>query len=138
MSAKSPVKMLNRSLPALIVDDSRVMCEIMCKILKQVGFGQVEYTTEALEALSRLKAKRYGLLLTDLQMNPISGIDLIRLIWADSEIPAIPTIVTSADRVDIARTLIDAEREMADAYVLKPFTAETLHRKLSEVFGEEG
>jgi two-component system chemotaxis response regulator CheY len=130
------MKVLDRVLPALIVDDSRTMCEIMSRVLGQIGFAEVEHATEGFDALFKLKAKRYGLLLTDLEMNPISGPDLIKLIWAEKEIPPLATILTSSNRHSIAKAVSDSERTIADIYILKPFTAEILDRKLRETFGD--
>lgn len=131
------MKALDRSLPALVVDDSRTMCEIMCRILKQAGFPDCDFSLEGIDALARLKFARYGLLMTDLNMNPISGPDLIRLIWADKDIPPIPIVLTSGNHHGVARAVIESERELADVYILKPFTAEALDRKLKDVFGED-
>jgi len=130
------MKVLDRTLPALVVDDSRLMCEIMCRVLKQVGFAQCESTSEGIDAILKLKSKRYGLLLTDLQMNPISGIELIHSIWADREIPPLAVVLTSGNYQSMAKAISDSERELADIYILKPFTAEALNKKLSTVFGE--
>jgi two-component system chemotaxis response regulator CheY len=131
------MKALDRSLPALVVDDSRTMCEIMCRILKQAGFPDCDFALEGIDALAKLKFSRYGLLMTDLNMNPISGPDLIRLVWADKDIPQIPIVLTSGNHQGVARAVIDSERELADVYILKPFTAEALDRKLKDVFGED-
>lgn len=127
---------LDRNLPALVVDDSRVMGQIMCRVLKQIGFAQVDYVTEGLDALLKLRSARYGMALIDLNMNPISGTELIRLIWMDEEIPPLPVVLTSANHSNIAKAVADAERELADVYILKPFTAEALDRKLKAAFGE--
>lgn len=131
------MKVLDRDLPALVVDDSRLMCELMCRVLRQVGFAQAEYATEGVDALLKLRSQRYGLVLTDLNMNPISGIELIRLIWADREISTTPIVLTSGNHHSIAKAVVDAERELADVYILKPFTAEALDRKLKAVFGDD-
>jgi two-component system chemotaxis response regulator CheY len=131
------MKALDRSLPVLVVDDSRTMCEIMCRILKQAGFSDCHFAMEGIDALAKLKSTRYGLLMTDLNMNPISGPDLIRLIWSDRDISPIPTVLTSGNHHGVARAVIDSERELADVYILKPFTAAALDRKLKDVFGED-
>jgi two-component system chemotaxis response regulator CheY len=130
------MKALDRTLPALIVDDSRTMCGIMSRVLGQIGFAEVDQALEGLDAIFKLKSKRYGLLLTDLEMNPISGPNLIRLIWAEKEIAPLPTVLTSSNRHSIAKTVSESERAIADVYILKPFTAEILDRKLHEAFGE--
>jgi two-component system chemotaxis response regulator CheY len=111
------------------------MCEIICKILRQTGFTKPEYVTEGIDALQKLRSTPYGLLLTDLEMNPISGIELIKLIWADRDILPIPVVLTSANHKNMAKALGDAQRQMADIYILKPFTAESLDRKLHAAFG---
>jgi CheY-like chemotaxis protein len=133
----SSKKELDRTLPAMVVDDSPVMCALMCRILKQAGFAASEFSTEAVDALSKLKSKRYSLLLTDLNMNPISGIDFIHLIWADRDILPIPVVLTSGDHHSIGKAVAEAARELADVYILKPFSAEALDRKLREAFRDK-
>jgi len=129
------MKVLDRTLPALVVDDSRTMCSIMSRVLGQLGFLEIDQVTEGLDALNKLKSKRYGLVIIDLEMNPISGAELIRLIGTDREIPPVPVVLTSANRSAIAKAVANAEREIADVYILKPFTAEMLGVKFRNVFG---
>jgi two-component system chemotaxis response regulator CheY len=92
---------------------------------------------EGIDALAKLKSARYGLLMTDLNMNPISGPDLIRLIRSDREIPPIPIVLTGGNHQGVARAVIESDRELADVYILKPFSADALDRKLKDVFGED-
>jgi DNA-binding NtrC family response regulator len=112
------------------------MCEVMCRILKQAGFAECESATEAVDALAKMKSKRYSLLVTDLNMNPISGVELIHLIWMDRDIMPTPIVLTSGNHQSIARAVSESERELADVYILKPFSAESLDRKLKDVFGD--
>jgi len=132
------MKSLDRSLPALVVDDSLIMCKVMVRLLNQIGFAHCDSAIEGVDAILKLKSKRYGLLMTDLNMNPISGVDLIRSVRADKEIAPIPTILTSANYHGLTKAIADSDRDLADVYVLKPFTAETLHEKLIAAFGEDG
>ena len=131
------MKLLDRSFPALVVDDSPVMCKVMSRVLNQVGFLNCETATEGVDAILKLKSKRYGLLMTDLDMNPISGVDLIRSVRADKDIAPLPIVLTSANHPGLAQAIAKSERDLADVYILKPFTAETLYGKLSSVFGED-
>jgi len=130
------MKVLDRTFPALVVDDSRLMCEVMCRILKQAGFAVCESATEAVDALEKMKSKRYSLLITDLNMNPISGADLIHLIWTDRDIIPTPIVLTSGNHQSLAKAISESDRELADIYILKPFSAESLDRKLKDVFGD--
>jgi hypothetical protein len=59
------------------------------------------------------------------------------MIWADRDILPIPTILTSGNHQGIARAVVEAERELADVYILKPFSAEALDRKLRDTFQED-
>ena len=130
------MKALDRSLPVLVVDDSRLMCNVMGRVINQAGFPQWESATEGVDAILKLKSRPYGLLMTDLNMNPISGVDLIHSIRSDRHIGSIPIILTSANYQAMAKAIADSDRELADVYILKPFTAETLKGKLAAVFGD--
>lgn len=133
-TAKRPISL---NMPALVVDDSRVNCEIVAKIIKGVGFSEAKYCLSGAEALSELRTLRYGIVITDLEMTPMSGLDLINCIRNDQMIRTIPVVLMTGNEKEVARMVLQHEVSKADIHVLKPFTPDTLATKLSTKFSLE-
>ena len=128
---------LDKGLPCLVVDDSHTSCEIVSRILKKIGFAQVEGCESGAEALSRLRASQFGSVITDLEMHPVSGLDLINCIRGDQTLEHIPIILMTA-RVDQASEMVRRRGiPRADVHILKPFTSDALFEKLNAKFYAE-
>jgi|SRR5215467_12167325 len=67
---------LNLSLPVLVVDDASTMIRIISTALRQIGFTDIDEVQGGVSALTKMRAKRYGLVISDWNMEPITGIDL--------------------------------------------------------------
>jgi two-component system chemotaxis response regulator CheY len=130
------LQMLDRSLPVLVVDDSRTMCAIISKITNQVGFEDVDAVYTGLDALAQLRKRTYGLLIVDWEMSPMSGPDLIMRIRSDKTLPAAAIILTTANHQWVADMVKSQTTSGADIHILKPFTAEGLAKKLADRFPE--
>jgi CheY-like chemotaxis protein len=128
--------MVDRSKPALIVDDSRTMCAIISKIANQIGFKDVDTVNTGLDALERLGKRTYGLIIVDWEMSPMNGPDLIARIRSDRTLPTTPIVLTTANHHWIADMLKSLSTSGADIHILKPFTAEALAKKLSDKYPE--
>src|SRR5262249_24827749 len=68
----------------LNADDSKTMTNITFRILKDANYADVDVVYDGGSALAALRRKKYDLVITDSQMQPISGLELIKLIRADS------------------------------------------------------
>ena len=66
---------LDLSLPVLVVDDFTTMTRIICNILKQIGFQNVDMVHSGNEALAKLRAQKYSLVISDWNMESMSGYD---------------------------------------------------------------
>lgn len=136
MSAQAPASQaggLNAGshMKLLIVDDSRCMRRILCKLLEDNGFHDVDEACDGFEALDRLHADTYDLVLSDVRMAPMSGIDLVAAIRADAALSRLPVVmVTSEKRAEWIRA---AKSAGADGYVVKPFDAAMLAAGLAPV-----
>jgi CheY-like chemotaxis protein len=126
--------MVDRSQPVLIVDDSRTMCAIISKIANQIGFKDVDAVYTGLDALAQLRKRTYGLIIVDWEMSPMNGLDLIMRIRSDKTLPTAAIVLTTANHQWVADMLKSQTTSGADIHILKPFTAETLAKKLSDTF----
>jgi two-component system, chemotaxis family, chemotaxis protein CheY len=129
-------QMLDKSQPVLIVDDSRTMCAIISKIANQSGFKDVDAVYTGLDALAQLRKRTYGLIIVDWEMSPMSGLDLIMRIRSDRSLPTAAIVLTTANHQWVADMLKSRTTSGADIHILKPFSAETLSKKLAETFPE--
>jgi two-component system chemotaxis response regulator CheY len=124
---------VDKSTPILVVDDYRTMIRIVRNLLHQLGFEDVDDASDGASALAKLRARRFGLVISDWMMEPMSGIELLRQVRADPKLQALPFImITAENRKD---RVAEAERAGADAYVVKPFNAEVLSERIAAVMG---
>jgi two-component system chemotaxis response regulator CheY len=124
---------VDKNLPILIVDDYKTMLRIVRNLLKQIGFDNVDEATDGAMALSMLRAKAYGLVISDWNMEPMTGLQLLREVRADSKLSAVPFIMITAESK--TENVIAAKEAGVSNYIVKPFNAETLKSKLQSVLG---
>jgi two-component system, chemotaxis family, chemotaxis protein CheY len=119
---------INNSLPILVVDDYRTMIRIIRNLLTMLGFENVEDAQDGRAALAKLRERRFGLVISDWNMEPMSGIDLLHEVRTDPDLGALPFIMVTADGRD--ESIARARAAGASAYVVKPFNAETLAQRI--------
>jgi two-component system, chemotaxis family, chemotaxis protein CheY len=124
---------VDKSLPILIVDDYKTMLRIIRNLLKQLDFDNVDEATDGGMALSRMREKRYGLVISDWNMQPVTGIELLRQVRADPALKATPFIMITAESK--TENVIAAKEAGVNNYIVKPFNAETLKAKIGSVLG---
>jgi two-component system chemotaxis response regulator CheY len=120
---------VDTSQPVLVVDDSRAMSTIVRKLLQEIGFAYVDEVHDGAAALVRLRRKSYGMMISDWEMQPMNGPQLVQAI---RRIPALSRtrlilITAHGMRED------DSWLSGADGYLSKPFTASVLREKIEEV-----
>ncbi|WCL55003.1 response regulator [Gimibacter soli] len=122
------------NMPILIVDDYKTMLRIVRNLLKQLGFDNVDEATDGAEALSKARAKAYGLIISDWNMEPMTGYELLKEVRADNQLKNTPFImVTAESKTD---NVIAAKKAGVNNYIVKPFNAATLKQKLVAVLGD--
>jgi two-component system, chemotaxis family, chemotaxis protein CheY len=124
---------LETNLSILIVDDYRTMLRIIRNLLKQLGFTNVDEASDGSDALTRLRDKDYGLVISDWNMQPMTGLDLLREVRADPALKHLPFIMITAESK--AENVVAAKQAGVDNYIVKPFNAETLKAKITSVLG---
>jgi two-component system chemotaxis response regulator CheY len=117
----------------LIVDDYKTMLRIIRNLLKQLGFNNVDEATDGSMALQRLRDKDYGLVISDWNMEPMTGIQLLREVRADMKLKALPFIMITAESK--TENVVAAKEAGVNNYIVKPFNAATLKTKLTTVLG---
>jgi two-component system chemotaxis response regulator CheY len=126
---------IDPSMPILVVDDYNTMIRIICNLLKQLGYQNIDHATDGATALAKLRAGRIGLVISDWNMEPMSGYDLLKEVRADAKLGKTPFIMITAESK--TENVIAAKRAGVSNYIVKPFNAQTLQAKIAAVFAEE-
>lgn len=122
------------TMPVLVVDDYKTMVRIIRNLLKQIGFDDVDEAADGTEALAKLKERSYGLVISDWNMEPMTGYELLKQIRSadDTSLNAIPFIMITAEAK--SENVIAAKKAGVSNYIVKPFNAQTLKGKIDTVF----
>ena len=122
------------SMPILVVDDYATMIRILRNLLKQLGFENVDDASDGSSALVKMHGKKYGLVISDWNMEPMTGYDLLREVRADPNLATTPFIMITAESK--TENVIAAKKAGVNNYIVKPFNAQTLKTKIEAVFAE--
>ena len=122
---------VDKNMPILIVDDYKTMLRIIRNLLKQLGFNNVEEATDGEMALGVVKDKKIDLIISDWNMEPMSGFEFLKQIRANPVTKALPFIMITAESK--TENVIKAKQAGVSNYIVKPFNAETLKQKMSSV-----
>lgn len=117
----------------LIVDDYNTMLRIVRNLLNQIGFKDIDEATDGTQALELFKQKNYGLVISDWNMEPMSGYDFLKHVRAGSHNQNVPFIMVTAESK--TENVIKAKQAGVSNYIVKPFNAETLKGKIESVLG---
>ena len=118
----------------LAVDDYKTMLRIIGNLLKQLGFKNIDIALDGTEALRCLNRQPYDLIISDWNMEPMSGMELLVAVRADKRFSKIPFIMVTAE--SRTENVIAAKQAGVSNYIVKPFNAETLKLKLVSVLGD--
>ncbi|MCZ4280487.1 response regulator [Kiloniella laminariae] len=124
---------VDMNMPILIVDDYKTMLRIVRNLLKQLGFNNVDEATDGSSALQKLRGKQYSLVISDWNMEPMSGLQLLKECRADAHLKDLSFIMVTAESK--TENVIAAKQAGVNNYIVKPFNAATLKKKLIAVLG---
>ena len=122
---------MDKNTPILIVDDYKTMLRIIRNLLKQLDFDNVEDASDGSEALAKLRAGNFGLVISDWNMAPMTGLELLKEVRADTRLRTTPFIMITAESK--TENVIAAKQAGVSNYIVKPFNAETLREKIEKV-----
>ena len=124
---------VDMNMPILIVDDYKTMVRIIRNLLQQLGFEQIDDAADGAAALAKLRQRRFGLVISDWNMEPMSGLELLRQVRARPELETLPFIMVTAENRDDRIAL--ARQAGVSGYVVKPFSADALGQRIASVIG---
>ena len=124
---------VDKNMRILIVDDFKTMLKVIDGVLRQLGFHNIDPATDGQMALSMLKENKYDLVLSDWNMEPMNGIDLLKAVRADDGLKSIPVILITAESKP--ENIIAAKQAGVNNYIVKPFNVGTVKEKLAAVVG---
>ena len=119
---------VDMNMEILIVDDYRTMLRIIRNLLKQIGFDNVDEATDGSMALKKMREKSYGLVISDWNMEPMTGLQLLKEVRADAKLKGTPFIMVTAESK--TENVIAAKQAGVNNYIVKPFTPQVLKEKI--------
>ena len=119
------------NMPVLIVDDYKTMLRIIRNLLRQIGFDNIEEAMDGGAALQKLRNKEFGLVISDWNMEPMSGLQLLKEVRLDVKLKDVPFIMITAERK--TENVVAAKEAGVNDYIVKPFNAGTLESKIKAV-----
>jgi two-component system chemotaxis response regulator CheY len=124
---------VDTSMPILVVDDYNTMIRIIRNLLRQLGFQDIDDAPDGSVALSKMHSKRYGLVISDWNMEPMTGYELLKTVRSTPDLSKTPFIMVTAESK--TENVIAAKQAGVNNYIVKPFNADTLKNKIEAVFG---
>lgn len=116
----------------LVVDDFKTMRRIIRSQLEEIGFRDIEDAADGEAALQVLNRRDIHLIISDWNMQPMTGLEFLREVRLDDRYKNVPFImVTAESKVENVRMAREAG---VTNYVVKPFTAQTLQQKIAASF----
>jgi two-component system chemotaxis response regulator CheY len=125
---------VDKNMKVLIVDDYKTMLRILRNLLRQLNFNNVDEATDGSMALQKLRQEPFGMVISDWNMEPMTGIQLLREVRADERLNHLPFIMITAESK--SENVIAAKEAGVSNYIVKPFNAETLKTKMVSVLGD--
>jgi len=125
---------VDKSMQVLVVDDYKTMIRIIRNLLKQLGFNNVDDAADGSSALELMRGRQYGLVISDWNMEPMTGYELLKEVRSDEKLKGTPFIMVTAESK--TENVIAAKKAGVNNYIVKPFNAATLKGKLVTVLGD--
>jgi len=125
---------VDQNMGVVIVDDYKTMLRILRNLLRQLNFNNVDEATDGSMALQKLRQGNFGLIISDWNMEPMTGIQLLREVRSDDKLKHLPFIMITAESK--SENVIAAKEAGVSNYIVKPFNAETLKTKMASVLGD--
>jgi two-component system chemotaxis response regulator CheY len=125
---------VDRTMNVLVVDDYKTMVRIVRGLLEQLGFTNIDDATDGPTAMTKISQTNYGLILSDWNMSPMTGYELLKVVRAHPRTRSIPFVMVTAEAK--TENVVAARQAGVSNYIIKPFTLAVLKQKLATVLGE--
>ena len=124
---------IDMGIPILVVDDYPSMITMIKRMLQNLGFANISPASDGIDAMTKLKAGRFRLVISDLRMDKVDGLELLRQVRADEALHKLPFIMVTA--VSDRQLVVEAKSAGVTDYIVKPFNTATLKTKLTKALG---
>lgn len=124
---------VDKNMKIMIVDDYSTMLRIIRNLLRQLEFVNVDEANNGGDALQKLRESPFNLIISDWNMEPMTGLELLKQVRADAKLKHIPFIMITAESK--TENVVAAKQAGVSNYIVKPFNAETLKTKMASVIG---
>lgn len=118
----------------LVVDDSKVMRDMIVACLRSVPDATFTHATTGLEAIERLSLKKFDLMVLDLNMPDVGGIEVLEFVRGQDQLRELPIVVVTTRGDETSRTR--ALEAGADRFMTKPFTPDAIVAEVSGLLAE--
>ena len=125
MSDKSSIKII-------IVDDFAASRKVLVITLEQLGYDNIEEVSDGNSALVKLKSSFFDLVITDMEMPKMSGLELLQRIRYDPNLKQIPVLMVTENGMQ--ENIVAAFKAGLNAYVVKPVDVKDLAEKMKNIF----
>jgi two-component system chemotaxis response regulator CheY len=122
---------MDKRMKILVVDDFPTMRRIVCNLLKELGYSNVEEAEDGAAGLTHLRNGTYDFVITDWNMPKVDGLAMLKEIRADTGLTHLPVLMVTAESKK--ENIIAAAQAGASGYVVKPFTAAILGEKINKI-----
>lgn len=131
--------MFSQATKILVVDDMKTMRMVMKKVLKDIGFSNIAEADDGASAWPIIEEARnsgepFQLILSDWNMPKMPGIELLKKVRSDVKIKETPFLLVTAECEK--DQVVSALQAGVNNYIVKPFTADMVKQKLTEVFNK--
>ena len=126
---------VDKAMNVLVVDDYKTMVRIVRNLVSELGFTNIDDASDGPTALNMIRSKEYGLILSDWNMQPMTGYELLKEVRANPQTAATPFIMITAESK--TENVIAAKQAGVSNYIVKPFNAQTLKSKIEAVFPDQ-
>jgi len=118
-------------LKILIVDNSPTMRRILANTVVKAGYSDIKEAEDAKDALAKLLAGDFDLLMTDWNIPLMSGLKLTEAVRAEEKLKKIPILMVTTR--NMKEDIVNAIKSGVNGYIIKPFDVKTLNEKILEV-----
>jgi CheY-like chemotaxis protein len=117
----------------LLVDDNHYMRVLLAEILRAIGVKEIWEANDGAEALQAIRDHQVDIVMTDLSMQPLDGIDFVRLLRnsPDSPNPMVPVIMITGHST--LQRVAEARDAGVNEFLAKPLTARGVIERISQV-----
>ncbi len=122
---------IHRYSDILVVDDSGAVRGVVCKLLTKLGYKSIDEASEGAVALTKISEKQFDLVISDWNMEPMNGYELLERVRANKKYEKLRFIMMTADRT--IDKIVRAKQAGVSCFINKPFGAEELQAKIMQI-----